>query len=38
VVETVRRSPAGDPVAFKIRGAAIALRLEEGRRVYIQQL
>jgi ferrous iron transport protein A len=38
VVETVRRSPAGDPVAFKIRGAAIALRQEDGRRVYIQQL
>ena len=35
VVETMRKSPAGDPIAFKIRGAVIALRLEQGNKIYI---
>jgi ferrous iron transport protein A len=38
VVEAIGKSPAGDPVAYRIRGAVIALRREEGRRVFIQQL
>ncbi len=29
VVEVVRRSPLGDPVAYQIRGAVIALRKDE---------
>ena len=28
-VECVQKSPAGDPVAYRIRGALIALRLED---------
>lgn len=29
VVEAIRCSPTGDPVAYKIKGAVIALRSEE---------
>ncbi|MBS4031348.1 MAG: ferrous iron transport protein A [Clostridiales bacterium] len=38
VVESVRRSPAGDPTAYNIRGAIIALRAEEGCKVYVELL
>lgn len=38
VVEAVRKSPAGDPVAYKIRGAIIALRSEESRLVTVRPL
>lgn len=34
-VEALRVSPAGDPKAFKIRGAVIALREEEGAKILI---
>lgn len=34
-VEVVRRSPLGDPVAYNIRGAVIALRKEESCRVLV---
>lgn len=35
VVEAVRRSPAGDPTAFNIRGAIIALRREEADKISV---
>jgi len=35
VVEAVRRSPAGDPIAYCIRGALIALREEESSQVLV---
>ncbi|MDH7577138.1 MAG: FeoA family protein [Bacillota bacterium] len=35
-VEVLRRSPGGDPVAFRIRGAVIALRREASRAVLIR--
>ncbi len=38
VVEAVRKSPAGDPVAYKIRGAVIALRSEESRQITVRSL
>ena len=38
LVEAVRKSPAGDPVAYKIRGAIIALRSEESRLVTVRPL
>lgn len=38
VVESIQRSPLGDPTAYRIRGAVIALRSEEGRRVGIRVL
>lgn len=34
-VGAVRRSPAGDPTAFCIRGAIIALRKEEAEKVTV---
>lgn len=36
VVEAVRKSPAGDPVAYNIRGAIIALRSEESRQIMVR--
>ena len=36
VVEAIRKSPAGDPVAYKIRGAVIALRSEESRHITVR--
>lgn len=35
IVEAIRKSPAGDPVAYKIRGAVIALRVEESRQITV---
>lgn len=34
-VEVIRRSPLGDPVAYNIRGAVIALRREESGQVMV---
>ncbi len=36
-IECVQKSPLGDPVAYLIRGAVIALRAEDSSRVLIQQ-
>ena len=36
LVETIRKSPAGDPIAYKIRGAVIALRSEESCQVTVR--
>lgn len=36
-VECLGRSPAGDPSAYLIRGAVIALRKEDSKRVFIEQ-
>lgn len=38
VVEAVRKSPAGDPVAYRIRGAVIALRVEESRQIRVRPI
>lgn len=35
-VEAVRRSPAGDPKAYRLRGSVIALREEEARRILVR--
>jgi ferrous iron transport protein A len=35
VVEALLRSPAGDPVAYYIRGAVIALRSEEAAHILV---
>lgn len=37
VVEAVQKSPAGDPVAYLIRGAVIALRSEDASSVILSQ-
>lgn len=34
-VESLRVSPSGDPKAFKIRGAVIAFREEEGTKILV---
>jgi ferrous iron transport protein A len=38
IVEAVRKSPAGDPVAYKIKGAVIALRSEESRQITVRSI
>lgn len=35
-IESLRKSPAGDPVAYQIRGAVIAMRSEEASKVLIE--
>ena len=35
-VESLRRSPSGDPTAYEIRGAVIALRSEEASKILVQ--
>lgn len=35
-VECVGRSPGGDPYAFLVRGAVIAIRLEDLKKILIQ--
>ena len=35
VVEPIRRSPLGDPTAYRIRGTVIALRSEEGNKILV---
>lgn len=35
-VEALRKSPAGDPIAYEIRGAVIALRCEEASKVLVE--
>lgn len=38
IVEAIRKSPAGDPVAYRIRGAIIALRAEESRQIRVRAM
>jgi len=38
VVEALLKSPAGDPVAYHIRGAVIALRSEEAGKIMVQAI
>lgn len=35
IVEALRVSPSGDPKAYRVRGAVIAFRQEEGSRIMI---
>ncbi|MTV49127.1 ferrous iron transport protein A [Heliobacillus mobilis] len=36
VVEVLRRSPLGDPTAYRIRGSVIGLRKEEASRIIVE--
>lgn len=38
IVESIKRSPAGDPIAYQIRGAVIALRSEEASRIIVETI
>ena len=35
VIEALQRSPSGDPIAYHIRGAVIALRSEEAAKILV---
>lgn len=35
VIECIRRSPAGDPTAYSIRGATIALRHDDASQIRV---
>ncbi len=35
-VEALQKSPSGDPVAYHIRGAVIALRSEEASKILVE--
>lgn len=37
-VESLRRSPSGDPTAYRIRGAVIALRSEEASKIFVEKI
>ncbi|NLX78194.1 MAG: ferrous iron transport protein A [Clostridiaceae bacterium] len=36
VVEAIQKSPSGDPTAYYIRGAVMALRSEEAGRILVE--
>jgi ferrous iron transport protein A len=38
VIEALQKSPSGDPVAYHIRGAVIALRSEEASKILVEAL
>lgn len=38
VVEALCQSPSGDPVAYRIRGAIIALRSEEASNIIVEMV
>lgn len=38
VVEALQKSPSGDPTAYNIRGAVIALRSEEASRILVESI
>jgi len=35
-IETVMRSPLGDPIAYRIRGSVVALRREQARMIEVR--
>lgn len=37
-VESIRKSPVGDSVAYEIRGAVIALRSEEASKILVESI
>lgn len=37
-VETVRRSPLGDPILYRVRSTLVALRREDAARVQVRRL
>ena len=38
IIEALQKSPSGDPVAYAIRGAVIALRREDASKIMIEAL
>ena len=37
-VEALQKSPSGDPVAYYIRGAVIALRSDEASKIIVEEI
>lgn len=37
-IEALQKSPSGDPVAYQIRGAVIALRTEETSKILVETI
>jgi len=37
-IEAVLKSPSGDPTAYQIRGAVIALRSEEASKIIVEKI
>lgn len=38
VIEALHRSPSGDPIAYFIRGAVIALRSDEASKILVEAI
>lgn len=38
IVEVVRRSPIGDPTAYRVRGTTIGLRKEDAKQILVETL
>lgn len=38
VMDVIRKSPLGDPIAYNIRGALIALREEESKQILVSKI
>ncbi len=38
LVESLLKSPAGDPISYQIRGAVIALRSEESSKIFVEAI
>ncbi|MBN6187613.1 ferrous iron transport protein A [Aneurinibacillus sp. BA2021] len=38
MVEVVRRSPIGDPTAYRVRGTTIGLRKEDAKKIIVEPL
>lgn len=36
-VEALRKSPSGDPMAYQIRGAVIAIRAQDASKIFIEE-
>ncbi|HCS74738.1 MAG TPA: ferrous iron transport protein A [Clostridiales bacterium] len=37
IIKPLMKSPAGDPIAYEIRGAVIALRSEEASKILVEK-
>ncbi len=37
-IDVIRKSPLGDPIAYNIRGASIALREEEASQILVNKI
>ncbi|WP_026894683.1 FeoA family protein [Clostridiisalibacter paucivorans] len=37
-ITSLTKSPAGDPIAYEIRGAVIALRSEESSKIFVESI